>query len=317
MSLVSIVIPVKTINDFVRESLGFIRQLNYSDYEVLIFPDSNEKKESFPGTRVIPTGPVGPAEKRDLAIKYAKGEILAFLDDDAYPDPDWLNRAIEHFNNPQVAAVGGPAVTPDSDNIWQKASGEVYASWLASGQYTYRYRLGRMQEVDDYPSVNLLVRKDVFTQIGGFNSKYYPGEDTKLCLDIVNLGFKIIYDPAVLVWHHRRPVFRPHLRQVANYALHRGNFARILPETSRKPAYFIPSLFVLFIILFPALGCFLEGVYPLYWGTLLTYLVLVMINVIRIKNFPLALLTAGSIIATHITYGTYFIKGLFTRKLDR
>ena len=316
MHSISIVIPVKAINEFVRESLGYIQQLDYPDYEVLLFPDV-DGGESFPQTRVIATGPVGPAEKRDLALKYARGDILAFLDDDAYPNPEWLNKAMVHFDNPQVAAVGGPAVTPASDNIWQQASGEAYTSWLVSGQYTYRYHPGRLKEVDDYPSVNLLVRKDVFNRVGGFNSAYYPGEDTKLCLDIINLGYKIIYDPAVLVWHHRRPVFRPHLRQVANYALHRGNFARILPATSCKAAYFVPTLFVLFVILFPGLGYFFKGAYPIYWAVLTVYLLLVAINVIRIKRFPLALLTAATIVATHFTYGVYFLKGLLTKKLIR
>ncbi len=316
MNFVSIIIPVKAINDFIRESLGRINQLTCSNYEVIIFPDE-ETRESFPRARIIASGPVGPARKRDLALKYAKGDILAFLDDDAYPDPDWLDRALGHFNDPRVAAVGGPAVTPASDNIWQQASGEVFSSKLASGGYTYRYRPGRLQEVDDYPSVNLLVRKDVFARVGGFNSSYYPGEDTKLCLDIVNLGYKIIYDPTVLVWHHRRPVFRPHLKQVSNYALHRGNFARTLPETSRRLAYFVPSLFVLFIVFFPVWGYFFEWVYSLYWIIFTIYLLLVAVSVFRIRRFSLAMLTALSIIATHLTYGIFFLKGLFTKELLR
>jgi cellulose synthase/poly-beta-1,6-N-acetylglucosamine synthase-like glycosyltransferase len=311
---VSIIIPVKAITEFVRESLGYIKQLDYPYYEVLLFPDV-DTGESFPQAKIIATGPVGPAEKRDLALKYARGNILAFLDDDAYPAPDWLKNALVHFDKPQVAAVGGPAVTSTKDNIWQQASGEVYASWLASGPYTYRYRPGRLQEVYDYPSVNLFVRKDVFAQVGGFNSSYYPGEDTKLCLDIINLRYKIIYDPAVQVWHHRRPVFKPHLRQVANYALHRGNFARTLPNTSCKVAYFIPSLFVLFVILSPGWGYFFKWGYLLVGGTLSIYLMLVVVNVIRIKRLPLALLTAMAIVTTHFTYGVYFLKGILTKQL--
>ena len=314
MHSVSIIIPVKAINEFLRESLSYIQQLDYPDYEVLIFPDV-DGGGSLPRTRVIATGPVGPAEKRDLALEYADGDILAFLDDDAYPSSDWLKKALVHFDNPQVAAVGGPAVTPASDNIRQQVSGEVYASPLVSWQYTYRYRPGRLREVDDYPSVNLLVRRDIFAKVGGFNSAYYPGEDTKLCLNIVKMGYKIIYDPNVLAWHHRRPVFIPHLRQVANYALHRGNFARALPLTSRKIAYFIPSLFVLFIIMFPGLGYFFSGIRYIYWGILALYLLLVILSVVRIKRFSLGLLTAAAIITTHFTYGIYFIKGLLTKKL--
>src|SRR6516162_3315272 len=110
--------------------------------------------------------------------------------------------------------------------------------------YSYRYVPQAQREVDDFPSVNLLVRRDVFEAAGGFNSKYWPGEDTKLCLKITkDLALKIIYDPAIFAWHHRRELFRGHLKQSTNYALHRGFFAKIYPETSLRPSYFIPSAF--------------------------------------------------------------------------
>jgi GT2 family glycosyltransferase len=312
---VSIVIPVKQINDYIRESVPRILSMDYPNFEILIFPDS-ESGEAFKRCKIIPTGPVGPAEKRDLALKYAEGEILAFLDDDAYPRSDWLTKAVRHFSNLQVAAVGGPAVTPPHDSIWQKASGAVFESKLGGGKFTYRYLPGRMQEVDDFPSVNLLVRKTDFEKVGGFDSHYWPGEDTKLCHDLVyNLGKKIIYDPDVLVWHHRRNLFRQHFKQIKNYALHRGFFAKRLPKTSLKPAYLIPSLFVLGLIFGPLLCYF----YPFLWSffilTVAVYLGAVTLSVIRLKDLKLGVLTALGIIMTHIGYGTYFIKGLFKREL--
>jgi glycosyltransferase involved in cell wall biosynthesis len=64
---------------------------------------------------IIPTGPLKPSDKRDIALKHAKGQILAFLDDDAYPVKEWLKAALVNFSDPEVAAVGGPAVTPLND----------------------------------------------------------------------------------------------------------------------------------------------------------------------------------------------------------
>ena len=111
---------------------------------------------------------------------HAKGEILAFLDDDAYPVKDWLKNAVKNFSDPQVAAVGGPAVTPEEDSDLQKTSGLIYSSVLVSGNFTYRYIPGKRQEVEDYPSCNFLVRKSVMQELGGFNTNFWPGEDTKL-----------------------------------------------------------------------------------------------------------------------------------------
>ena len=95
---ISIVIPVKEINDYIRESILHILAMDYDNFEVLIFPDI-ASAEVFPKTKIIATGKVGPSQKRNLALPYATGEILAFLDDDAYPKKDWLAKAVSHFEN--------------------------------------------------------------------------------------------------------------------------------------------------------------------------------------------------------------------------
>ena len=127
MKKVSIIIPVKRINQYIRESIPHLLNLDYDDYEILILPD---EKEELDNIRIIPTGNVGPAQKRDIGAKHAKGEILAFLDDDSYPRKDWLRNLVKHFSNEKIAAVGGPAVTPSNDNKRQKASGAVLSSFI-------------------------------------------------------------------------------------------------------------------------------------------------------------------------------------------
>jgi len=316
---VSIIIPVKEINDYVREAIPYLQKLDYPNYEIIIFPDIL-CEESFKKTKIIETGKIGPSEKRDLAMKYATGDIFAFIDDDAYPRADWLKNAIRHFTDESIAAVGGPAVTPESDSLSQKASGKVYESILAGGNTTYRYiPVGGIKEVDDFPTVNLIVRKVAFEAVGGFDSTFYPGEDTKLCHDITkNLGKKIIYDPEVLVWHHRRKIFIPHLKQVTNYGLHRGYFARVLPKTSFRIAYFIPSVFFLGIIIGPIVSAFLSQLWNAYFGVLFVYFILLILSVSKIKDKRLAFLTIPAIFLTHLSYGLYFIKGfIFTKKLKR
>jgi len=250
-----------------------------------------------------------------MALDYAKGEILAFIDDDAYPEKDWLRNALKNFRDPDVAAVGGPAVTPDEDSLKQKASGLVYASVLVSGKYAYRYLPKDRLEVDDYPSCNFLVRKSVMQQLGGFKTDFWPGEDTKLCLKITKeLGKKIIYDPEVLVYHHRRPVFLAHLRQIANYALHRGYFVKKYPQTSLKIAYFLPSLLLIGIFSGGVLALSLVSLRAMYFLGLSLYLFLVLTFSFSGKLRLIPLVFSG-IILTHLTYGFYFIKGLLSMRL--
>lgn len=311
---VSIIVAVKESNPRLVECIENCLKLDYQDFEILVLPDKLINL-NYPKTKIIPTGEVTPPLKRDMAAAQANGEILAFLDDDAYPASDWLRNALGHFSNPEIAAVGGPAITPESDTLMQKASGLVYSSLLVSAGYVYRYLPREERLVDDYPSCNLLVRKQVFQEAGGFNTKFWPGEDTFFCLKIIrDLKKKIIYDPKVLVYHHRRSLFRGHLKQIANYALHRGYFVKKFPETSLRPAYFIPSLFAAGITAGLPISFLNSTLKVFYNSVLIFYLAIALIFSLR-KDFRLIFLVFWGIIFSHLTYGLFFIRGLFSGKL--
>jgi GT2 family glycosyltransferase len=313
---VSIAIPVKTVNRYLMECIDACLRLDYPDFEILVFPDRKERIDRK-GVRVIPTGDVPPPVKRDLVLKHARGDILAFIDDDAYPRRDWLKNAVAHFRDRRVGAVGGPAVTPESDSIRQKASGLVFGSAIGGGLTRGRYKASSgVTETDDWPTVNFIVRRGVFREFGGFDNEYWPGEDTKLCLDIVKSGYRIIQDPNVLVYHHRRGVFRPHLEQVKRYALHRGFFVKRFPQTSLRIGYFVPSLFVAFLFLGFLATLVFTGLQIFYLFVLYSYLLLVFLSSIN-RNLKLFYLTFTGIILTHITYGIYFIKGLLSGRMER
>lgn len=318
MKRVSIIVPVKEINAYVREAVPHHMELDYPDFEVLIFPDE-DTDEVFPfeNVRIIPSGKVGPAEKRDMAIQYATGDIFAFTDDDAWPRKDWLKNAVKELENSEVGAVGGPAVTAPNDTLMQLASGKTYESFLCSGRYTYRYLPGKRKEDDDIPSVNLIVKREVFEEIHGFDSTFYPGEDTKLCMDIVNTGKKLIYNPDVLVFHHRRTVFKAHLKQVTNYAKHRGYFVKKLPQTSFRLAYFIPTLFTTGLFAGPILSLFFPVLWWGYGGILLLYLLLASFSLRSCKSIKLFFVSLAGIFTTHIGYGICFVQGLLSKELIR
>lgn len=105
----SIIIPVRTINDFIRENIAHLKQLEFGDFEAIIITDAKEQYD-FGDNRffLLDSGNVGPGEKRNIGAKHATGEILTFLDDDAYPSPTWLTEASTIFADPKVYALGGP-----------------------------------------------------------------------------------------------------------------------------------------------------------------------------------------------------------------
>lgn len=316
----SIIIPVKAINDYVRETVPYIQHLTHESWELIILPNEADMDEwGDERIRIVPSGRVGPAKKRDMGAELARGDILVFLDDDSFPRQDLLDVAEQYFADPSVVAIGGPAITPPHDNFWQRVSGAVFLSRFSGGAPERYVPVGEMREIQDWPSVNLMVRKADFLAIGGFNSPYWPGEDTKLCLDLIQkTGKRILYVPSLVVWHHRRAGLAAHLKQVGGYGIHRGYFARKYPETSRKLLYFVPSIFVLFVILtlivppiFPRAGwLFLAG-----WIVYILALGLAWRDMQKCESAAVALAAISYTFLTHIWYGVRFIQGLFTPKL--
>lgn len=337
---ISVVIACPGPSAMLRHALEALAEQRYpGECEAIVLPDAAFSESQVPSpesrtgkpaswqtgklglaVRILPTGKVRPAEKRNLGIREAKGEIVAFLDDDASPQPGWLQRAARYFAaHPDVASVGGPAITPPDDPWLAKLSGRVYANPLVSGAYCRRYTPGLVCREEDLPSCNLFVRASVLREIGGFDTRHWPGEDTLLCQTITrDLGLTMMYDPWVCVTHHRRPLFGPHLRQVGRYALHRGVFARRDPgrdNTSRRAAYFVPSLFLLGVALGPFAGIGHPILMWAYLGVLAFYAALVLVTTASPLHPISWLVTALGVVATHLWYGARFLIGICGRRL--
>jgi GT2 family glycosyltransferase len=171
--------------------------------------------------------------------------------------------------------------------------------------------------VDDFPTCNLLVRREVLKQVGGFDTTFWPGEDTKLCLEITQrLGMKIIYAPDVIVYHHRRPLFGGHLKQVRSYALHRGYFVKRFPATSFRLSYFLPTFLVAGLIIGGLLSFRVSGFAIFYAAGLLAYIAAAVLSAALVsKGWRLTILVASGIIATHLIYGVWFVLGLLSPRL--
>ncbi len=325
---VSVVIACPDRSWMLDECLEAMGRQTFRDFEVIVLPDSPcdiplPEGLSSEQLVVIPTGKVRPAEKRNVGIEKATGDVVAFIDDDAYPDSRWLENAVKYFSEPSIGGVGGPGVTPPGDSFLAKCGGRVYENVFVSGNYRYRYLGGRVRlDVDDYPSCNLFVSTDILRKIGGYRVDFWPGEDTLLCEAIV-LGEhkRIVYDPWVLVFHHRRSLFAPHLRQLGRYGFHRGYFVKRFPATSRRPGYFVPTLFVLYLIALAgffayraSIGGGSLGPLAAYASSpLLFYAVLTCLSTFSFNPFKW-LFTWMGVFLSHVWYGIQFARGLCARR---
>ena len=319
--LFSIIIPVKSINDYIRETVPYIQALTGYEWELFIIPNNPEDTEWIEDKRitVVDSGRVGPADKRDLGAKRSTGDILVFLDDDSYPESNILEVANEYFAEPSVIAVGGPGITPPSNGFWQKVSSAVFLSKFTGGAPERYVSVGKARQMDDWPSVNLMVRKDVFLSVGGFDCQYWPGEDTKLCLKLKKTGKKLIYAPDMIVWHHRRSGILLHLRQIGAYGLHRGFLARHYPETSLRLKYLAPSIFSVLVFTTMIMEWFFSEMYPIYSVLWVIYGVVLLVGFMQILRYERFLITLIASVfyvpLTHFYYGFQFIRGFFKKEL--
>ncbi len=319
----SIIVACPGDSTVLRRLIDALKEQTYRNFEVCFLPDRLlVRPETNYRFRILATGSVRPAKKRNMGSIAASGDILAFIDDDAYPEPDWLANAAARFVTPDadgklIDALGGPALTPPDDPYEAQLSGLIFASPLVSGNFRYRYFIqGALRRIEDFPSCNLFVRKSVFDEIKGFREDFWPGEDTLLCADLQRAGHALWYDPRVVVYHHRRPAFLPHLRQVGRYALHRGYFARRIGHNSRRISYLLPSLFVLGLVGGIPLSLFFTWCAVTYLSTVTLYLLITFADALieaPTRRFILPL-WAG-IILTHLWYGIRFIQGLFSFRM--
>ena len=312
----SILIPLHREGPDFRRCLEACQALEWNDFEVIVVSDV-PVADLPPSVVSIVTGAEGdtsPAEKRDRGFEHARGEVVAYLDDDAFPAPPWLTAAAAHFSDQAVAAVGGPGVTP-LDSPWrEQVGGSVYESPLGSGPLRHRFWPLAARYVDDFPAFNLMVRREALETVGGWGTTFYGGEDTILCLKLAATGKRVLYAPDVVVFHRRRPILRPHLRQIANVGRHRGYFMRRYPDNSRRLLYFLPALVPIVLCLAVVAAWYRPVAVGLV--ALAGYLVVV-IEAARRDPLRVALAMPFVLVAHHLAYGLAFARGSLGRPLTR
>lgn len=250
-----------------------------------------------------------PSRQRNQAASAAAGDILCFLDDDSLVPPDYLRRMTRHYADPAVAAAGGPSLTPDSDTPLQHAFGMALASAIGGGGMRNRYRQsGEARSTGDQELIlcNLSFRRDIFLRYGGFDERLYPNEENELMERVRRGGGILIHDPALAITRSQRPTLKAFCRQLFSYGRGRGEQTVISGVV--KPITFVPSLFLLYLLLIPLVQR------PVYSLPLLCYLVIVgsvsVREAARSGRLRSASLLPVVFLLFHICYGMGMLRGL-------
>jgi succinoglycan biosynthesis protein ExoA len=250
-----------------------------------------------------------PSRQRNRAAAEAGGEILYFLDDDSRVTAGFLGRVARHYADPAVAAAGGPSLTPDTDTPLQQAFGMAFASVIGGGGMRNRYRrAGSVRSTSDRELIlcNLSFRRELFLQHGGFDERLYPNEENELMERVRRGGCVLIHDPDLAVLRSQRPTLKAFCRQLFGYG--RGRGEQTMVSGIIKPITFVPSLFILYLLLLPLFRK------PVYYLPFLCYLLMIcsaaVLNTLKSGRPRSALLLPVVFPLFHICYGAGLLCGV-------
>jgi hypothetical protein len=152
----------------------------------------------------------GLSAARNAAIAAATGELVAYLDADAYPSPQWPYYLALGLDGPRVGGVGGPNLPPATDPVTAK---RVAVS--PGGPAHVMLTDDRAEHV---PGCNMAFWRDLLVEVGGFDPIYTAaGDDVDLCWRVLDRDWEIGFHPAAVVWHHPRATTGGYLRQQRGY----------------------------------------------------------------------------------------------------
>ncbi|MDE2384167.1 MAG: glycosyltransferase family 2 protein [Alphaproteobacteria bacterium] len=220
--MVSIIIPTRNQGRVLKLCLdGILGKTDYPNFEVVVVDHESTEKDALdvmknaapdPRVRIIPfAGQFNYSKINNMAVAQARGSILALLNNDVeVMHADWLSEMVSHAVRPEVGAVGAKLYYPDGRlqhaGVVVGLGGTAGHSFLrAAGScdgYVANCLLTR--NVSAVTAACLLVAKEKFLQVGGFNEEKLPVafNDVDLCLKLADAGYLNVWTPFAELIHH-------------------------------------------------------------------------------------------------------------------
>jgi glycosyltransferase involved in cell wall biosynthesis len=243
--LLSVIIPSYNSENTIRKCVESILNQAFSgEHEVILVDSSADRtphivSSMYPLVKLIHLErKTDPGTARNIGLAEARGDVIAFIDSDCVAARDWLAK-IEEAHRSSYNVVGGSVQNGNDVN-----------SLVAWAGYISEFREfipeQHKKEVNHIPTCNISYKKGIFRRYGMFQGKYYPQEDLVFNHNLSLRGEKILFDPAIQVYHHHRT-------KLKDYFAHQRKIGSVTSRVLRKielEGSFIPrhpfaALFVL------------------------------------------------------------------------
>jgi O-antigen biosynthesis protein len=211
---VSVIVCTHNGERTLAQCLDRAAAISYPDYEVIVVDDGSTDGSAAVardrGATLVQTKHCGLSFARNAGVERATGEIVAFLDDDAYPDPDWLRYVAAGLRSDAYAGLGGPNIPPADDGL--------VADCVAAAPGGPIHVLISDREAEHVPGCNMAFRKSALEEIGGFDERFrVAGDDVDVCWRLQESGRALGFSAGAVVMHRRRDSVRRYLKQQYGY----------------------------------------------------------------------------------------------------
>ena len=210
----SVIVCVYNGESTIRDCCEGLIELDYPDFEVIIIDDGSTDDTAAIaaeyGFRIISTPNQGLSRARNIGLEAADGEIVAYTDGDARPDPHWLGYLALSFSSSDHVGIGGWNIAPPGDG-W-------IAACVANAPGGPVHVLLSDREAEHIPGCSMAFRAAALREIGGFDERYRTaGDDVDVCWRLQERGWTLGFSPAAMVWHHNRNSIKAYWRQQEGY----------------------------------------------------------------------------------------------------
>ncbi len=221
MNGISVVIVTRDRPDELARCLNALQRLDDPAVEVVVVDASASdesravvKRHGANAYLAVPQVHASIPYQENQGVKAATGGIVALIDDDAVPEPEWIKQLQRAFElSPDVGIVGGRVVDP---TYWPWDGHSPIGRLLPDGQRTQGFNgdPGEIIEVDYVVGLNMAFRQEVFREVEGFD-EHFEGTaaffEPDFCLRVRRRGYKVLFNPYAVVYHlpsSRRPINR-------------------------------------------------------------------------------------------------------------
>ena len=224
---ISVVVCAYNAERTIRDCCEGLLELDYPDYEVIVIDDgSTDATASIVnefGLRMIQTPNRGLSSARNTGLEAAAGDIVAYTDADARPDPQWLTFVAASFASSAHVGVGGWNIAPPGDG-W-------IADCVANAPGGPVHVLLSDEVAEHIPGCCMAFRADALRAIGGFDVQFRSaGDDVDVCWRLQERGGTLGFSHGAMVWHHHRNSLRTYWRQQLGYGKAEAMLERKWPE---------------------------------------------------------------------------------------